>query len=177
MGLKKIILIVTLFSISLSCFSQNKQEIRGKYKSFVLEDMPGYYYVYSKENIFNQSIPSYLNNTPIPNVEIKNQVLLNLFIRKYLMSFFINYTGEFNNNINPKIQLYSDRNGKITDISIMYPKEIGIIPIEILEGFYQSILNTCIDLQFNIKDERFNDAQWIVKLIEYESKDLQKGVL
>lgn len=163
--------------MSTFCFAQNVHEIKGKYNSYIQEDMPGYYYVYRKGSIFTLSSPDYLTNTPVPKVEIKNEILLNVFVRKYLMPYFINYKGVFINNTNTKLSLYSDIYGNITDISIMYPKEIGIIPISVIEEFNQSILNSCISLQFESKDNRFKEAEWITQSIEYLSKDLQNNKL
>ncbi len=71
------------------------------------------------------------------------------------------------------ISLFSDINGKIKDVLIAYPREIGILPISVIEDFEQAILSSSVKLDFNKQLREFQGSTWVGQYILYRAIDLQ----
>ncbi len=172
------IFIAILLGFSNTLFAQLSQEIKGKNNTYIQKyDAPGLYVVYNKNNMFTKSTPAYLLFEHTPPVKIGNKHKLDQLIKEYLSYYFKKFTGDYDTSVHLNISLFSDINGKIKDVLIAYPREIGILPISVIEDFEQAILSSSVKLDFNKQLREFQGSTWVGQYIMYNPEKIRKEAL
>ncbi len=171
------IFIAILLSFSNTVFAQLSQEIKGKNNTYIQRNAPSLYIVYNKNNIFTKSTPAYLLYEHPPKVNIGNKQVLDQLVKEYLSYYFKKYEGQYKTTTALNISLFSDINGKIKDVLIAYPREIGILPISVIEDFEQAILNSSIKLEFDTKRREFEGSTWVGQYAPYDPEEIRKEAL
>ncbi len=168
------IFIAILLGFSNTVFAQQDTiEVQGKNNIYIQRNTSFLYVVYNKNNIFTKSTPAYLHFEHTPPVKIGNKSVLDQLVRTYLSPYFKKYQGRFDTITFLNISLFSDINGKIKDVLIAYPREIGILPISVIEDFEQAILSSSVKLDFNKQLREFQGSTWVGQYILYRAIDLQ----
>ena len=68
--------------------------------------------------------------------------------------------GKIGNSIT--LTFYADLNGSVKDVRIYYDENLNI-PIEAIHKLFEKLLRSNIKLDFDIQNEVFKDAKFIVK--------------
>ncbi len=170
------IFIAILLGFSNTVFAQQDTiEVQGKNNIYIQRNTSFLYVVYNKNNIFTKSTPAYLQYEHPPKVNIGNRQVLDQLIKEHLSYYFKKFTGDYDTSVHLNISLFSDIDGKIKDVLIAYPREIGILPISVIEDFEQAILNSSIKLEFDTKRREFEGSTWVGQYIMYDPEEIRKG--
>ncbi len=58
---------------------------------------------------------------------------------------------------------------------VVYPREIGILPIFVIENFEKAVLNSTITLVFDNQLRVFKGSTWVSQYAPYSSENLRSG--
>lgn len=170
------IVVAILLSISNNIYAQDKFEIQGQNNTYIQENgSPGFYVIYNKNNIFTKSTPGYLYFEHTPSISVGNKLVLDKLVKEHIAPYFKKHKGDFDSSTGLKISLFSDINGKIQDVRIAYPREIGILPISVIENFEQAVLSSCVKLEFDNQKREFKGSTWVGQYAPYSSENLRNN--
>lgn len=129
---------------------------------------------YSVRNNNNQLMnvnPSFLYHEVIPPIHVVNQHTIDDFVRHYFKPYFSNHTSFTYFYL--YFYLFADISGNIQEIEIRYPKNIGIIPISVIELFETSLLKSDVQLSFDKNNSVFRGSRWVGRAVMYEAEKLK----
>lgn len=150
----------------------NIQKIKGINNSYNIGEEKIAYSVWNINNKYKDIVPKYLYNEVIPSIGIENRATIDNLVCQYLKSYFIKY----NTFTYPYlyIYLYGDIDGNIKEICIIYPKNIGLIPLTVIEQFEVSLLKSNVKLLFNKNNNIFSESEWVGREVMYSMESLKK---
>ncbi len=178
MKTNKILLVYLLLALSINLFSQNLksknfkniENRKGICEIYQYGDEEIAYTVWNNKNKYENVVPKYMYDETIPSIEVENKQLLDDLVIKYFKPYFENFSNFSYRYL--YIYLYSNNEGKVNEVLISYPKNIGIIAASIIEEFEKEI-KTSIRLSFNKNYSSFKESEWIGKPVMYNSKDIK----
>ena len=174
---KQIVLIISLFVISGSLWGQNKKnytnihDLKGINQTYEIGDGEIGYGVWNKQNKCKDITPTFLGFEVIPPIKITNKVTLDALVREHLKPYFLNQNSFSSSYL--YIYLYTDIYGNIKEIYIRYPKNIGIIPGNVIEQFEIALLKSNVKLLFDKNNRVFKNSQWIGREVMYRADKMK----
>ena len=174
--MKRIIIVTACILFALVHTYAQDLEIKGNNNTYLIYKAQGIYDVCNKSNILLNTQPNYLiNNEVIPEITVENIDKLTPLVIKYIAPYFKNYSGTFKSNETVHIAFYSDMDGNIKEISLVYPDKIGIIPGTVMEAFECEVLKSGVRLGFDKNRAEFRGSTYVTQYKAYSAQKLQKG--
>ncbi|MDR1742654.1 MAG: hypothetical protein LBR48_02390 [Dysgonamonadaceae bacterium] len=170
----KIIQMVILLSVCITNIQAQKTEVKGNKNTYILKTgMQSIYSIWNRNNTLKDITPSYLLHEVIPPITIVNRSTLDSLVFNYFPLYFKQFSGTFRGFSVLSMYFFADINGNIKEMSISYPKEIGIIPATIIEEFEAAVLQSNVKLSFDKDHPTFKGSAWVGQYALYDSNKLQ----
>lgn len=178
MAMKKLIVLIAFIMISLGqSYTQTRVEITGNKNVYIGFKISGYYNIWNKNNVLLNSEPAYLiNNEVIPPISVQNTENLTPIVVKYFSSYFKKYSGTFKSYETLDVGFYSDMDGTIKEIKLIYPDKIGLISGTEMERFECEVLKSGVRLNFNKNNSVFKGSTYVSQYKAYSAEKLKNGI-
>jgi len=153
-----------------------KTEAKGDHETYIIAHQGNYLFVYNKNNTLMHTYSSFGENRDRTNQEIDISIdrpLLDSYVKKILSPHFRGNTGNFRDLESVMVDLYSDIEGNIKEISICYPEEVKI-PYSTIETFEKTLLNGDLKLAFDKSLWVYKEATWVVMTYTYIANKVGK---
>ncbi len=175
--MKRITIVTICILIALAqSYAQTKVEVKGNNNTYIVFNTGRIYSIWNKNNVLRNSDPIYLlNNEVIPPITVDNSGNLTPILSKYLVPYFQKYSGTIDSYDTLYLVFYSDMDGNIKEIKLMYPNKIGIIPGTVMESFECEILKSGVRLNFNKNNSVFRGSTYVTQYKAYSATKLKNG--
>jgi len=153
-----------------------KTEEKGNLETYIVSHQGNYLLVYNKNNTLMLTYSSFMEYSERTSQALKSistdKLLLDSYVKKILSPHFGGKSVDFPDISALMVNLYSDIDGNIKEISVAYPKEVNI-PFPIIEKFERTILNGELKLLFDKKLWFYKDATWVGITYSYSVEKVQ----
>jgi len=153
-----------------------KTEAKGVRETFIIAHQGNYLLIYNKNNTLMHTYSSFMENRAKSNSEMDistDRLLLDSYVKKILSPHFRDNSINISDIRSVVVNLFSDIEGNIKEISILYPKEVKI-PYSTIETFEKKLLNGDLKLVFDKNRWEFKDATWVVESFTYIANKVGK---
>lgn len=174
---KIICVIFSLLVINISLYAQGKnnyeqiKELKGINNTYEIGESEIDYGVWNKQSLLMYKGASYLNYEFVPPINIENKKSLDSFVRIYFKPYFIKQNSFCYEYL--YFYFFADINGNIKEIYISYPKNIGIIPGNVIEQFEIALLKSNVKLLFDKNNRVFKNSQWVGREVMYRADKMK----
>ncbi len=174
--MKKIIILTACVLIALAETSaQTKVEIKGNNKTYIGFNTGRLYDIWNQNNVLLNSYPTYLNYEVTPPITVNDSEKLTPIFSKYLVPYFKKYSGTFDSYDTLYLVFYSDMDGNIKEIKLIYPNKIGIIPGTVMDAFECEVLKSGVRLGFDKNRTEFKGSTYVTQYKAYSAQKLKNG--
>ncbi len=153
-----------------------KTEEKGNLETYIVSHQGNYLLVYNKNNTLMLTYSSFMEYSERTSQALKSisldKLLLDSYLKKILCPHFRGKSIEFPVISSLMINLYSDIEGNIKEISIAYPKEVNI-PFSIIETFEKTLLSGELKLVFDKNLWFYKNTAWVGITHSYSVEKLQ----
>jgi len=153
-----------------------KTEAKGDHETYIIAHQGNYLLVYNKNNTLMHTYSSFMENRARSNSEMNisvDRLQLDSYVKKILSPNFPVNSVNYIDVLYVLVNLYSDIEGNIKEISIAYPKEIKI-PYSTIETFEKTLLEGDLKLAFDNSLWIYKDATWVVMTYTYSANEVGK---
>jgi len=153
-----------------------KTEAKGDHETYIIAHQGNYLLVYNKNNTLMHTYSSFGENRARSNSEMNistDRLLLDSYVKKILSPHFRDFSVNAIDINYVMINLFSDIEGNIKEISIAYPKEVNI-PFSTIETFEKTLLDGDLKLVFDKNRWEYKDATWVVESFTYSANEVGK---
>ena len=130
----------------------------------------GYTVTNTKNKLINIA-PKFLEYWNRPEIGVSNRAVFDDFVRHNFKPYFVNCNSFTYMYL--YFYLFADRFGNIKEIEIRYPKNIGLIPLSVIERFERSLLNSNVKLTFDKNYSAFKGSEWVGRPVMYEAEKVK----
>jgi len=153
-----------------------KTEAKGDHETYIIAHQGNFLLVYNKNNTLMHTYSSFGENRARSNHELSistDRLLLDSYVKKILSPHFRDFSVNTIDINYVLINLFSDIEGNIKEISIAYPKEVNI-PFSTIETFEKTLLDGDLKLVFDKNRWEYKDATWVVESFTYIANKVGK---
>ena len=146
-----------------------KTEAKGDHETYIIAHQGPFLLVYNKNNTLMHTYSSFMENRARSNSEMNistDRLQLDSYVKKILSPYFRDFSKNTIDIHYVMINLFSDIEGNIKEISIAYPKEVNI-PFSTIETFEKTLLEGDLKLVFDKNRWEYKDATWVVESFTY----------
>lgn len=153
-----------------------RTEEKADKSTFLVIEQGGYYIIFNKNNTLMiknsrfEEMKGYTGNAP---VKFNNRSFMDTLVLKKIAPHYKSYKGALPKNIDFTIYLYSGMDGKVCEMSFVFPKDSNL-PLKVLEKFEEEVLENNLKLEFNKDGFFFKESIWVEYPCNYSIYGMQK---
>ena len=179
MKTKQVLIVCVIIFSHISIFGQKPdlikelpdEMIEATTNTYKVEESEIGYTVTNTKNKLIDTAPKFLEYWSRPEIGVCNRAVFDDLVRHNFKSYFVDYNSFTYMYL--YFYLFADRFGNIKEIEIRYPKNIGLIPLSVIEQFERSLLNSNVRLSFDKNHSVFKDSEWVGREIMYDSEKVK----
>lgn len=169
MKTKQVLFVCVIIFSHISLFGQKPDLIiEATTNTYKVEECEIGYTVTNIKNKLIDIAPKFLEHWSRPEIGVCNRAVFDDLVRNNFKSYFVNYNSFTYMYL--YFYLFADSFGNIKEVAIRYPKNIGLIPLSVIEQFERSLLNSNVKLSFDKNHNVFKDSEWIGREVMYNSE-------
>jgi len=157
-------------------FPGKRTEVKADKSTFIIIEQGDFYKTFNKNNYLMiqksrfEEMKGYNGNAP---VKLNNRSFIDTLVLKKIAPHYRSYKGAIPKLIDFTVYLYSGMDGKVSEMSFVYPKE-STLPLKVLEKFEEEVLENNLKLEFNKDGFFFKESIWVEYPCNYSIYGMQK---